>query len=294
MNYLGEGWSFDPLVIAVGAVVVVHECGLARLRARSDPQRTSARRRRSYLFYGGLAMLVLTIVSPIDYFASDYFFVHMIEHVVIMFFAPAFVVLGAPWTPLVHGIPLALRRPLVRFFSRSPATAPLRVLAGVLTRPVVDVLALNVVMIAWHIPVAFDAAEENQALHIWVMHSSMFLVGVAFWLQILPSPPYRQKASTALQMSAIIGTNVVMFVLAMSMSIFTSHSWYSAYNHLDGVTLSPFADQQIGAAVLWVCGDFWAAPALVFVIRRAIEQEGSLSDAVDRLFHRTLGRDLLR
>ena len=292
MRYLVDNWSFDPFVIVVAVIVVLHEAGLANLRRRSRSDRNRARRLRSLFFYSGLALLLIAVMSPIDYWADDYFFVHMIEHILIAFFAPILIVAGAPWLPLLHGLPVGPRRRLMRIALLGRLSHPLRALGRFVVNPWTALVSFNVVMVLWHVPALFDAGEENQLVHIWLMHASFFVTGVLFWLQIIPSYPFRMKASPLWQVGAIISTNVVMFVLAMSMSLFTTTSWYSVYAHVPGVTLSPVADQQIGAAILWICGDFWAVPALAVTIRRAIDSEGGFSLGVDRLFHRDPGPSL--
>jgi putative membrane protein len=292
VSYIVDNWNFDPFVIVVALVVLLHELGLANLRGRSIPERTRSRRLRSLYFYGGLALLLVAVVSPIDYWADDYFFVHMVEHIIIMFFAPILIVAGAPWLPLLHSLPVGLRRRLLRAVLLGQSSPAWRSVGRFVSNPWTALIAFNLVMVLWHIPALFDASAENQLVHIWLMHASFFITGIMFWLQIIPSYPLKPKASPLWQCGAIISTNVVMFVLAMSLSLFTQSSWYSVYGHVPGVTLSPYADQQIGAAILWICGDFWAIPALAVTIRRAMDSEEGFSLGVDRLFHRDPGPSL--
>jgi cytochrome c oxidase assembly factor CtaG len=283
VNYVVRHWSFDPFIIGVVITVLAHERGLSRLRAHSAPERVRRRRRRSLLFYSGLAVLLAAVVSPIDYWSSDYFFVHMIEHVLIAFAAPVLIVAGAPWIPMMFALPVKTRRKVGRYFYLSDRARIFRAVGRFVRDPWVAVLSFNAAMLVWHVPGLFTLSENNQAVHIWLMHGSFIVTGVLFWLQIIPSYPMRPAKSAIWQAGAIITTDLTMTVLAISMSFLTAVSWYPTYAHLAGVTLSPFADQQIGAAILWVCGDFWALPALYVVLRRAIDQDGSLSSVFDRM-----------
>jgi len=286
VNYLLQHWSYDPFLLVVIVVVGWHEAGLARLARRSRPDRTRQRRLRSLWFYGGLAMLLLAVQSPVDYWSASYFFVHMLQHLLLMFAAPTLVVAGAPWQPLLAALPRNVERTATRSVLRGGWSRPLRALAGVALRPWVAVTLFSAAMLGWHVPALFDLGERNQAVHIWLEHGSFFAVGVLFWLQFIPSPPLRPKLTPLGQAGALIISNGVMWILAMSMSILANSSWYPVYDHLAGITLPPFADQQIGAGILWVCGDFWAVPTLIIVFRRLIAQDGSVGAGVDRMLGR--------
>jgi len=282
VHYILDNWSFDPFLIVALVVVVWHEIGLRRLASRSRPERTRERRLRSLWFYLGLAVLLLAVESPLDYWADSYFTVHMVQHLLLMFAAPSLVVAGAPWQPLLAALPGRSGQSVTRGVMTGGWSLPLRSAASFFLRPWVAVITFNVVMVAWHIPALFDLAQGNQAVHIWLMHGSFFAAGVLFWLQFIPSPPFRSQMPLLGRAGALLATNVVMIMIAMSLSIFVSHSVYAAYDHVPGVTLPPFADQQIGAAILWVCGDFWALPTMILTIRKLIGDEGGIGTALER------------
>jgi putative membrane protein len=282
MSYLTGHWSPDPFLIIAIILAAWHEIGLARL-ARRDPGRAGQRRARSLAFYGGLAVALAAVDSPVEYWADRYFFMHMVQHLLLMFAAPTLIVAGAPWQPLLSAIP-----------GRAAGTGwarPLRAAGGWLVRPWVAVVAFNLVMLFWHVPALLDLAVDNQAVKIWLLHSSYLIAGILFWLQFIPSPPFRMRMPPEGQAVALVVTNVIMWLLAMSMSFLTSASWYSVYDHVPGVTLPPFADQQIGAGILWVCGDFWAVPTLIAAIRRIIAADGSLGSALDKMLGRGTADD---
>jgi putative membrane protein len=285
-SYLTGHWAFDPFAVLVAILVCWHEAGLARLARRSRPERTRQRRIRSMWFYGGLAVLLIAVMSPIDYWADGYFFVHMIQHLLLMFAAPVLIVAGAPWQPLLAGLPGHLGKDATRQVMTGRWARPLRATGRFLLRPWVSVISYNLAMVFWHLPGPFDVGTRNEAVHIWLVHGSFFITGVLFWLQFIPSVPFKIGFSRAGQAAALVATNLQMWILAMSMSFLSSASWYSVYSRVPGVTFQPLADQQLGAAILWVCGDFWAVPTLIYVVRRMLAEEGDVGVALDRILGR--------
>lgn len=283
MNYIVYHWSFDPFLILATIVAIWHEIGLRQLAKRSRPERARQRRIRSLWFYSGLAVLLIAVESPIDYWADSYFVVHMVQHLLLMLAAPSMILAGAPGQPLLDALPGRSGHSVIRGVSKGDWARPLRAFFHFLTKPLVAVAFFNIVMVVWHIPAMFDFGENNQLAHIWLEHGSMFASGILFWMQFIDSPPFRPQLTPVRQIAAIVASNTVMVIVAMSLSVLANHSIYSVYNNLPGVSLPPFADQQIGAAILWVCGDFWAAPILIKAGRKLIADDGNIDRALERL-----------
>src|SRR4029077_8018711 len=123
---------------------------------------------------------------------------------------------------------------------------PLRAIGGFLLRPWVAVISFILAMVIWHLPGPFDLGTRNEAVHIWLVHGSFFATGVLFWLQFVPSVPFRIAMSRAAQAAALVVTNVQMCSVPLSMSFRSSGSGYSVSAIVPGVPSPPLADQQLG------------------------------------------------
>jgi cytochrome c oxidase assembly factor CtaG len=278
-------WQVTPIAVVALVVGVGYEIGLRRLAVRQSPGHRRATRRRSWAFYAGLGGLIAVVSGPLDRWAMAWLSVHMVLHVLEMFYLPPLLILGAPWVPLSFALPPEPRRRLLGFYYRSPKAAGLRGLWRVVSNPLVAIVLFNGVMVVWHLPVVFDWASNHDWVMGWLMAPSFVLVGLLFWRIILPSHPWAPRGSTRVQIGAIVVTAFEMLVLAMAMSIFTKAPWYSMNVVMDG-PVAALRDQRYAAGILWICGDFWAIPALVLVGYRLYGTEGGVSASLERALGR--------
>ncbi len=245
-------WSFDPPLVLVIDLAILYWIGARRTLT---PLRTRpAQRRRSIYFYTSLLVLAIALSSPIEILSQQLFWVHMVQHVLLLMVAAPLMVLARPWIRLWRCLPLDARRWLGRGLSRGRRAAPLRRLARTLGSPAVSFVLFSVVLLAWHLPSLFDATLSSSALHA-LEHTLFFCAALLFWKQVIYSPPLRARLSDPERVLYAVGGMVVSWVLAVVIAL-APHPLYSFYAHLAARPggISALADQQIAAGVMWVPG----------------------------------------
>jgi putative membrane protein len=278
-------WQVTPLGVLALVVGIAHETGLRRLARRQIPAHRRKTRLRSLAFYAGLVALILIVSGPLEPWSVSLLTVHMAVHVVEMFYIPPLLIVGAPWVPLLFALPVAQRRRLLRSYYRSKSLRWLRGVSSLLRNPITAIVLFNAVMVLWHLPVVYNWASWHDWALNWLMAPSFVGAGFLFWRVILPDHPSPPRGSTRVQVGGIILTAFEMLVLAMALAIFTEAPWYSMVVQMHG-PVAALRDQRWAAGILWVCGDFWAVPALVLVGYRIYGKEGGISAS----FERALGR----
>jgi cytochrome c oxidase assembly factor CtaG len=216
--------------------------------------------------------------------------VHMVNHIILMFIVPMGLIYSGFGRSTWWLMNSTTRRRVLRWWYVNRR----RRVPSWFAHPITATLILNAVMVASHTPRVFDAVMGHAWAMNWIMEPAFLLSGLFFFHFIVSSPPRKIHVRLRFQLFMIVFTMLEMLLLAMSMSIFTRTSWYSVMDPIPGMANMPgmgmhattlaqaFREQQLAAAILWICGDFWAIPSLVVIVRRITVREGSFLQALER------------
>jgi len=272
-----------PLLYALAAVLLYARGSRRHLRITASAGRLRAHRRRTWAFYAALVTIVGALDSPIDDLAAKLFWVHMVQHVLLMMVAAPLLVLAAPWTPLWRGMSLSLRRRLASAYMRSPTWRALGAAGRRVAAPGSAWVLFNVDLCAWHVPALYGLTLRNQLVHE-LEHVSFLVLGVVFWAQVIESPPLRARLDLFRRVAYVTLAATVAWLLAVVLALAGS-PLYPAYTALPSRPggLSALADQQLAAGIMWGPGSIPYALFVFVALYRWLEPGGSAEAARTRV-----------
>jgi len=213
---------------------------------RSSPLKlTSARRAFSFLL--GLFFVWVAMASPIAALDHELLTVHMLQHLLLMTFAPLLIWLGAPVGPVLHGFAPRFVEEMLLPMSQSCAEKRYVKAMG---SPEFAWLAACAALVGWHIPTLFALGMQSVGWHLFE-HLSFLATGLLFWWPVVQrSTGSRQDPSMILYVFfATLPCDILSGFLVFSDRVV--YPMYFSSSHLLG--LSPLVDQQCAAALMWTC-----------------------------------------
>ncbi|MCY4639563.1 MAG: cytochrome c oxidase assembly protein [Chloroflexi bacterium] len=247
VNHTGDlwgAWNVDPqLLVPLALAAVWYARGLSRWpeRSREHP------RWRSALFYAGLLVLLLAIESPLDAAAEHHLTFHMVQHELLVLIAPSLILLGAPTTPLLRGLPRELRLGVVGGLARRRAV---RRGGRLLTHPLLAGGLFTAVLWLWHLaPGWYEAALTSEWIHE-LQHASFVAVGFLVWWNLVDPAPLRARLGYLPRILFLLAIGVPKHILGALLT-FASDPFYDYYEGRQLLDISLATDQQIGGLIMW-------------------------------------------
>ena len=202
-------------------------------------------------FFTGLFLIFIALQSPLDNLGEHLLSFHQLQHFLLRMLAPLLVLLGAPLTPVLRGLPLWALQGIVRPTVRHPWA---RAVYEKLTNPVITVAIFMGVLYLWQFPGGFNLALRNEFVHA-LMHITMMSSGFIFYWAVIDPKPHRSRVHygvRVLYLGLIVLPNTILgAVITFSKSII-----YTGYEDVhQPFGLSLLTDQQFGGLLLWVPGD---------------------------------------
>jgi putative membrane protein len=243
-------WNADPGVVT-GLTLLGGAYLIATIRRRRLDPSAPLEPAKCVAFYAALVVLVGSLTGPVHDLSDYYLFsAHMVQHLLLAFAMPPLLLYGTPgW--------------MLRPFLRNPRILRL---GRFLTRPSSAFAAFNLVLVAWHLPPAYNLAMNNHPIHI-VQHLMIMFVAVLLWWPILSPVPELPRAPYPLQLLYlfVVGLPMVVVSIFITMADQVLYPYYAAAPRVFPA-LTAHADQHLGGLIMWIPGGlvFLAAISVVF------------------------------
>ena len=244
-------WTFEPLqLIPTIAVAALYLRRTRTLAARGQP--VPVWRRVS--FWTGIALVVLALNSPIDALGEEhFFFMHMLQHVIIGDLAPLCFVAG-------------LTGPILRPVLAIKWVEPLRVL----THPLVALPVWAVNLYLWHVPFLYDAALHHSSVHA-LEHLLFFTCGCLIWEPVLETLPAPAWFGTGVKIGYLVTIRLVETVLG-NVFMWSNSMFYSVYRHAPEWGITPAHDLNLGGVVMMAEGSAVTLGVLAWLFLKMAEE----------------------
>ena len=253
--------SFSSAIVVVLVVAsILYVRGSRRLQG-GTVRAISNWRVASFLL--GLSLVWVALGSPLVAYDHDLLTVHMIQHLLLMTFAPALILLGEPLLVFWHGLPrfgkvelgALLQQPLVQRVNRT------------LTQPALCWTVSALTLLGWHVPALFTVGMHSEVWHS-IEQASFLGAGFLFWLPVIrpwPSVSTGPHWSTLLYLFlATLPCDILSGFLVFSDRV-VYRAYFSMPRHFG---FSVLEDQQCAAALMWACLTLvYLVPAAILTTR---------------------------
>ncbi len=247
-------WQFVPVTDVIVLLAAVAYLSRAHLRRPEGAQAWPVGRTAAFL--GALAVAGVTVQSSIDIYGHELFYLHMIEHLLMIMVVPGLVILGQPLRLLQEGSDRLARRGRAMLDGRT---------AAVLTVPLLGIGLYAVVLVGTHLTGFIQSMLTDMWLHD--LEIVLYLVsGYLYFLPLLGNEPLRRELSYPLRVFVLFLGMMVDTIVGVVLMLSAQEPFpaYAAQHRTWGPAL--LDDIHTGGGIMWVVGDGLMFGIIVLVI----------------------------
>lgn len=271
------GWSLPWLpVIGILVAAGLYMRGVRVVDSAHPRHPIPASRRNCFL--AGLLVLYVAVGSPIAVYDTSLFWVHMIQHLLILNVAAPLLMLGGPITVWIRASSPRTRRRVVLPLLRSRPVA-------ILTFPITCWILLGpLVLYATHFTPMFDAALRLNWVHE-IEHALYLFASCLFWWPVVGRDPSRWKLSYPAKLLYLFTAMPALTFLGLALmnSNQVIYPTYAAAAVARGWGLSAIDDQKLAGFIMWVPGSMFVLVAILWTAAQWMRAEERAGERIDRV-----------